>query len=199
MTLRSSKTEWLLVKKLLLNIKGAYTYVSILPSSLYLIWLIIGMGTKLKNDFSENTIKNAWNQYDQMHCCQIWVLCLHTFSTNIWGLIISLFASYIYSFRSIAGIFHSDLIYKTIVTNLNFIIFPIFLPVTFFLYLKLSHISTSLLLNVCFLMNTILNMGIPLNFLKKILYETDKPKWLRKVIALTRALAKYRYIAVKRI
>lgn len=68
----------------------------------------------------------------------------------------------------------------------------------FFLYLKFFYVSESLLLKAYFLRNTILNVVILFNFFKKILYKTNKPRWLKKVLVLTWASAKYKYIAIRR-
>lgn len=51
MILKSLKIDQLLENKLLLNIKGTNIYIFILFLSLYLFRLIIGINTKLENDF----------------------------------------------------------------------------------------------------------------------------------------------------
>lgn len=52
----------------------------------------------------------------------------------------------IYCFNPIISIFYLPLIYNVIVTNLNFVVFSIFLLTIFSQYLKLSYIPTGLLL-----------------------------------------------------
>lgn len=160
--------------------------------------MIINIGTKLNSNFLGNTAKNAWNQCNQTHYYQIWVSCLYTFFTNIQGSIISLLTFHIHYFRLIKRIFYLDLIYKAIIRDLNLTISPILLLAKFFLYLKLFYLSTSLLLKACSLMNIILNVVILLSFFKKILYNINNPRWLKKIIALTQVLAKYRYIAIRK-
>lgn len=124
-TIRFSKTDWLSATKLSLKIEEAYAYTSVLLSSLHLIRSIIGMDAELNDDFSRNAAKKAWNPCNQTYCYQTSVPCLYTFSTSIQRSIISLLAFYIYFFRPVAGIFHPDLIYKAIVTDLNLKISPI--------------------------------------------------------------------------
>lgn len=43
-----------------------------------------------------------------------------------------------------------------------------------------------------------LDIVIPLNFLRSTLYETKRPRRLRRVIASTFALVEYIYIAIRR-
>lgn len=122
----------------------------------------------------------------------------YTCTVSTWGSIIFLLISHIHCFKRIVGILHPALIHKTIVTNQNLTISPIFLPAMFFLYLKLSHMPTSLLLKTYFLMNVALDVVIFLNFLKRTLYVTNNPRWLRRVIISIQAPAEYRYIAIRR-
>lgn len=198
MTLRSLKTDWLPASKLSPNIEGANAYASVFSSSLQLIRSIIGMGAELESDSPGNAAKNAWNRYDQTHCWRIWVPWLpYTFAASTWGSIMSLLALHIHCLRPVAGILYPALIHNGIVTDLNLTVSPILLLVTFSLYLKLSHVPTSLLLEACSLMNAPLDVVILLSFCKRTLYKTDKPRWLRRVIALTQALAKYRYIIIR--
>lgn len=199
MTLRSSKTDWLPASKLSLNIGGAKTYIFVFSSSLQLIWSITGMNVELKRHFPRNAAKNAWNRCDQIHFCQTSVPWgLYTFVISSCGSIMSLLAFHIYCFSPAVGILHPALIYNAIVIDLNFTIFLIFLPATFSRYSKLSYMPTSLLLEACSLMNVILDIVIFLSFLIKTLYETEMPRWLRRVIASIRASAEYRYIAIRR-
>lgn len=113
------------------------------------------------------------------------VLYLYTFATSTLKLIMSLFTFHIYCFKPDTRIFHLVLIHNAIVTNPNLTVSLIFLPITFSLSLKLSHRSTSLLLETCFVINEIVDMIIFLNFLKKILYKINNPRYMRRVIALT--------------
>lgn len=156
------------------------------------------MSIKLDSNSLGNAAKNAWNQYNQMHCCQTWVLCLYTFSTSIWGSIISFFASHIYFFRSIAGIFYLDLIHKAKVIDLNLTISLIPLSATFSLYSKLFYIPISFLLKVYSLINIVLDMVIFFSFLKKMLYKINKLKWLKKIIVSTQAPTIYKDIVIKK-
>lgn len=177
MTLESLKTDWLPKSKLSLNTERAKAYTSVLSSSLRIIQSILGMFAELESDFWGNVAKNAWNWCDWIHCCQTWVPSRpYIFAPNTSRLIMSLFVFHIYCFRPNARILYQALIHNTIVTDLNLTISLILLRATFSLYSKLSHILTSLLLKACSLMNAVLDVIIFPNFLKKMLYKTDKPK-----------------------
>lgn len=88
----------------------------------------------------------------------------------------SFLAFHIYCFSPAIGILHLDLIHNAIVIDLNFTISLIFLLATFSQSSKLSYIPLSLLLETCFLINTILDVIIFLSFLIKTLYKTEMPR-----------------------
>lgn len=102
----------------------------------------------------------------------------------------SLFASYIYYFKLVDRIHYLFLIHRAIVIDLNFIILPIFLTTTFSRYPKLSQDSISLQLVACCLIKVVQKDIILFSLFKSTLYDTEKPKWLRKIMASVLAQAK---------
>lgn len=139
--------------------------------------------------FARKTAWKALNLWNQLYF--VWVLLAsrpNTLISNFQGSKYSLFVSHISCFKPVDRIFYLFLIYKAIVIDLNFTILPIFSPAIFSQYLNLSQVPISLQLMACYLIKATLDDIILLSFFKSTLYNTKKPKWLKKEIASTLAL-----------
>lgn len=122
--------------------------------------------------------KTAWNLWNQVHFIRVSLVSgPNTFFPNFQGSKYSLFAFHIHCFKPVNRILYLFLLYRVIVTDLNFTILPIFSLSIFSQYLKLSPVPTSLQLVPCCLMKMALDDIILFSLFKSTLYDTENPKW----------------------
>lgn len=184
--------------ELLLNIDRAYAKALVHPSFLHSIILIVGIDMVYNSFSSRNLALKVLNQCERTHYLRMLLSTgPKTFSITSRACNKSLVISHIDCFRSIEGICQPFLIQRAIVTNLNFAVSPTSSAYTFSRYSKLSHDPISLQLVLCFFIHTMLKEVISFSFFCNTSYETEIPRWFKRVIALTLVLAQYKYSVMK--